>query len=252
MTETLPTVQQPKEIFVLARNPTEMREANAALVVWVNERLRGIEEERSEMQSAYDQAVKAKWRSQPLRRQVLRVEKRLAYYGKIRAALEAGYSIIPNFPVDIFAIRTTRRPVGHRTEDSKKGAWQNTPTLPDQETDAPPLGIGAYVNPGAMETRYEHTFTNAKGEEIVRRTVDADSFADVDFPVAFAKPAIMEAAREAMALKCFDEVGIFKDQAFSRRHGDPMVVGRVRMLGSSYQQTALSFAVAWFLHTEGI
>lgn len=235
------------EIFVLARNPTEMRSANAALLTWVDKRLASVANEGLELSSALDKAVVNKWQTKPLRNAVRRSERRHEYYVKIREALAAGYSIIPNFPIDVFAIRTNRTPRGNNIEATN---WKPTPN--DQETDSPPLGIGAFVSPQTEIQRDSHLVTKKDGSEVTVHEAWAGDWRDVDFPVAFAKPAIMEATREALALKCFDEIGIFKDSAFSRRSGDPMVIGRVRMRTGGYQSTALSFAIAWFLHTESI
>lgn len=49
----------------------------------------------------------------------------------------------------------------------------------------------------------------------------------IDFPVALAKPDVMEAAQAAMALRLFDEMGVAHDANGARR-GDPMILGRFR------------------------
>src|SRR5216684_5598999 len=242
-------VQEPaaeKRLTVFARNPQEMNVAHGQLIKWTLGKLGEIRGEIDELQENLDIAVKNGWRSSTLRRQLGKAKGRVEFYRKVKAALEAGYCIVPNFPIDVFAIRTTReRPLRNK---ARRDDW--TPAISDQRSESPPISEGAYVSPQAEVWKREAKYTDEKKIEHTQITVWAESFVGVDFPFVFAQPEVLHATQQAMVDRVFDELGV--SPARGRPRGDPMVIGRIYAPHGTYSRDskALSFVVAWFLRPD--
>lgn len=236
--ELVPACQ---DIEVTATQPGEMLPAQHQLIDWCKRKCAALEAEKKELDDAYDHAVKQKWKSSVLKAHALRIGKRITYYGKIGAALEAGYCIVPNFPVSLFAIRTDRdKPKKFLTTYR----WRNTH---EQEAGSLPVGDGEYKNPSPVV--FERPVTvKENGVDVQKKEYWAEDFEAVDFPIQMAKPRIMEATTRAMALNIFDEFGILP----SARNKDPLIVGRVKLHGAfkSGEDGRVTFIVAWHLNTN--
>lgn len=247
-----PLVEEPStggtRLTVFARNPQEMSIAQGQLIQWCIAKMGEVRVDLADLQENYEIAVKSGWKHTTLKRQIQKEEGRLAFYEKVKAALEAGYCIVPNFPLDIFAIRTARdRPLRNQAQRQN---W--SPQIDDQRSESPALGEGAYVSTSAQEFETRETTKDAAGTEQVQITRWAESFLGVDFPFAFAQPAVLNATQQAMADKVFDELGVTPTRTQARK-GDPMVIGRIYAPGyARWQRDAksLSFVVAWFLRPD--
>jgi hypothetical protein len=241
--ETMPTA-------VVALTQDQMAAAQATLVAWCDERIAEAETEAREMN---DIGFVAKERGFSANSAAVRERKakaRMVFYGKVRLAIEAGYVIVPNFPVNIFAIRTNRKaPSGEMTRDSyghRDHFEQGAPGLPvgdgrnvsnvaiaDRTTDRVP------VKPGSTEMETEY----------IAWPVDFDDRFELGMPVHLVRPQILESTSEAMEKLLFDEFGLVRDDARMTRSGrakasDPIIVGRIidRRNGRMF-----SFFVAWWL-----
>jgi hypothetical protein len=66
-----------------------------------------------------------------------------------------------------------------------------------------------------------------------------------------AKPQIMHATSDAMALKIFDEIGVIPNY---RRKVDPIIIGAIYRPDATAKQywEPVSFLIAWHLRTETI
>jgi hypothetical protein len=106
------------------------------------------------------------------------------------------------------------------------------------------IGEGEYRNPFPLiET---DTWTNGEGKKETSRT--ATDWDELEFPVTMAKPLIMEATSRAMALQIFDEIGIFPPT----KKEDPVIIGRIHLKKSRYNDRTISFMIAWHLNTNVI
>lgn len=237
-----------RRLTVFARNPQEMNVAQGQLVGWTLAKLGEIRMEELDLKENLEVATKNGWRTTTLKRQLSRTARRLEFYEKVKAALDAGYCIIPNFPIDVFAIRTERgTPVANMERSG--GNWR--PAIGDQQSESPPIGEGAFVAARADVATRQVQVALKDGKQETRVEAWAESFRDVDFPFAFAQPAVLEATQRALVDRVFDELGASPTQA-RRGRGDPMVIGRIYAPHGQYDRNTkcLSFVVAWFLRPD--
>src|SRR5207237_810264 len=99
--------EQPS-IHLVARNPQEMANAQADLRRWLSAKVTETKNELADVRHAHEVAKQNNWSASVLGRQVERAQDRLTFYTKVLEAVEAGYTIIPNFPIDLFAVRIER------------------------------------------------------------------------------------------------------------------------------------------------
>ena len=193
-----------------------------------------------------------------LKNALKRERQSLTFYEKVQDALEAGFYIVPNFPCDVFAIRTEYDASGSATGTRRRDAIAN---LPMQSADVLSSGDGEYRNPapsGRIATEWQRAKSYPKGPTETETVYQAvvDGYREMAFPFAFAKPEVLSATAHAMALKIFDELGVLPS---AKKKSDPMVIGRVirpwqrsRWDSDSNPQRHLSFLVVWWLDTNTI
>jgi hypothetical protein len=234
----LPT---PIDTVFVAKSPMEMAEAQEGLLVWAREKLAHLRSDYDEMEEAYNHARKMKWKASPMRRQMTKIQKHITYYTKVEAALAEGYYLIPNFPVDVVAIRT-RREFPKHYETTERGSLGM-----EQESDASPMGEGTFVSPTPrLDSEYRER-TDHQGKKKLDKWFWPDRFEPFDFPFTVTKPEIIDGTKRAMVKKVFDEIGILPQR--QRRRGDPMIIGQV-VLREGYSEKRLSFLIAWFVDTN--
>jgi hypothetical protein len=237
-TITVPSVEINAEFS--AQTPAEMLECQHGLILWCERKIAAQEGQAAELRGAYEHAVKRKWKSATLKRHADLADKRVSFYKKIKAALEAGYYIVPNFPVTIFAIRTEKK----KPLPMAKIGMHYVPNL-TQDAQVLPQGSGDYKNPVPVTVQsVERLHENRKV-----RDYWADSWDDIEFPTNMAKLHIMEATTKAMEAKIFDELGMLP--ADRKRHPDPILVGHVidpSPVGYGPRKH-VTFMIAWHLDT---
>ena len=107
------TVQQDTDLALVpqfhavAVNATEMKNATAGIKKWLEAKLLSIDAEIVQLQDTLDAAIRHKWKSSGFKSQLQREKQRQLYYQKLLAAIHAGFTIVPNMDVNIFAIRAT-------------------------------------------------------------------------------------------------------------------------------------------------
>jgi len=168
-----------------------------------------------------------------------RTAKRILYYEKIKAAVEAGYLIVPNFPIDVFAVRVQR----HR--QPKVTASYPESSKFDTKPELLPAGEGRYVDDRLFTRDLSHTELREGKERRVGVYVSSD-YDTVDFPVVAVKPAILQATQRAMALNIFDQMGSVQNESGR----DPIVVGQ--LLDPRGNGRRVTFFVAWWLDTASL
>lgn len=240
--------QHGDNLEVSAFTPHEMLNANQALIAWCEQKIAAVKSEASELLAAFKQAVEKKWKSSTLKRHADLAAKRVTFYEKIKVALEEGFYIVPNFPVDLFAIRTERAFPARKLVIGtyKASGWHFK-----QPAQLLPAGEGEYKPTDPLVTT--SVDTHKEGDKTVTKYIEqATEWGDIEFPVQMAKPKIMEAVSRAMALKIFDQFGLFSQTA-----GDPIIVGEIiDPRSAGYQahnnKRRVSFIIAWRLDTKDL
>jgi hypothetical protein len=163
------------------------------------------------------------------------------YYQKLLAAVHAGYTVVPNMPVDIFAIRVKREKPAVGSAIRSETYKPSVPSLNDEQEQRLPVGEGQYKSPIQTTNIERWESKNAKDEIVHHVMQSAVDFADIEFPLAVAHPVVMDATGAAMALKIFDRIGVVRNGS-----GDPIVLGEItRKVG--WQTKTASFLIAWYL-----
>lgn len=231
--QSVPGIELPlpvtADLVVVARNSSEMAQAQQHLVGWVTWKIECEKALLSEADAKLTKAKDMKQRTTTYANRVMVARGSVSFYEKIKFALEAGYCIVPNFPIELLAIRTTKKQPTLRSHTNEQKAM----TLP--------AGEGRYVDPiPKMSIR-----TETDGEES-KRVRYADHFREVTFPASLARIEILEDLDRAQQLKIFDAIGILPS---TRRKPDPMLVGQISHRRGPYSVKTVSFLIAWWIDT---
>jgi hypothetical protein len=227
------------DIELVALSPSDLLAAQTNLVNWCDGKVRTIRTELDDLRDNLRIAKESKWRWQGYASAISRAEKRILFYEKIKAAVGAGYLIVPNFPVDLLAVRVKRSKQREVVSDYQSGAAF------DAKAELLPAGDGRYVDNRLMTTSEQYQGKSYDGtKEVTKTRYRSDDYAEVDFPVQAVKPVILDATRRAMSLKIFDEMGIVQN----RSGRDPIIVGR--LLDPRQTGRVVTFFVAWWLNTS--
>jgi len=233
-------VDEPMDFIVYANNPADMVGAQRSMILWCARKIQAEKLELKEAERNVEAAKAHKWSPAAWGRQVKLIGEKIDFYKKVKVALEAGYYIVPPFPIDIFAIRTNQQ--------TPRGNWKTYKWRDHHEKNAQrlPAGDGRYVSPDPV---LQHTtFPHTKSDKSVVQ-VDhwrAAEFKNADFPFKLAKAEIMNATRAAMALKVFDQMGALP----THRAPDPIICGQILMPHRKGQ--AVTFFVSWWLDTKSM
>jgi hypothetical protein len=240
------------DIEVIAETPQEMKESNNALIAWCEQKIKAMRTDFIELDAAYKAAVARKWKSSVLKRHALMAKKRIEFYHKIQTALVAGFYIVPNFPVHVFAIRTKKN-APLRVLTVTKQSYRPYPSK-DQQTGHLSEGEGDYVSPFPEVEALGKSSTDSRGAPTTEWTTWASHWKEIDFPLCMARPRIMEAVGRAMEIKVFDDLGVLSSSPDRRRGcGDPIIVARLLdPRSTSWNKRFVSFIIAWSLDTRTI
>lgn len=241
-------VEMPMDFTVFATSPADMEAGQRSLILWAARKIMAVKVELTDAQQQLQECVTKKWNTAGWRGMVLKLERKATFYRKIKSALEAGYYIVPPFPVDVFAIRTNK--ISPKAMDSENSDNH------DQRAMILPEGEGRYVDPKPHRDSYTETEqrtinhqTGQKGPKDITYYY-ADEFRDVDFPFKLARAEIKEATVKAMGLKIFDRLGVLPRV----RKPDPIVCGQIIIPNKpTYQYVdpeCITFFVAWWLDTR--
>jgi hypothetical protein len=221
---------------LVALTPQDLAASQAHLKNWCALRLGLERRELADAEQNLVTAKKSKWKSAPFQTRVYSIQKRIRFYEKVQAAVEHGYLVIPDFPIDVFAVRTTAALPQDYVRNYRKDAAE-------VKDSAVPLGEGRYVSDNAITVSVNETEKRADGtkREFVRYFPTA--FQDVEFPVIIAKPYILDATQAARALKIFDRIGLVGPA----KKRDPIVVAQIRdPHGTGYDKRYMTFFIAWW------
>lgn len=219
-------------------------------IPWFDKKIAEAEEDVTELTEAYNKAKRNKWASTTLRNQMKKAISSRTYYQKVRAAILAGYHIIPNFGSDdiqLFAVRKAKEGI-RRAEV----LWWHH--LPDAQDDGLDLGEGEYFGARPFDT----TITRKVGGNEETHKVSIGYLKPIAFPAVMAKPVIMDATSQAFDEKIFDAIGVSPPTRPGRRpkrsshrayDPDPMIIG---FIYDKKNKKRLSFMLAWHLDVASI
>lgn len=227
-----------RDIELSAFEPIEMINSQQQLILWCDSKLIYLKRESHDLNEAYEHAKKNKYKTSLLKSQYERSIKKIAYYEKIKAALLEGYYIVPNFPIQMFAIKTNRKFVKTTSKDRWSDHQQGAIVLS--------IGEGEYKNPFPIVER-ENAIYDGQGKKVQDARSWASDWDTIDFPITMAKPQIMKATTRAMALKIFDRIGVMP----ATRNEDPVIVGQIMQKNGPIVKI-VSFMIAWHLNTNMI
>lgn len=232
---------------LVALAPGEVPAVQAELMDWCTQKMRALGQEYTELLTNLKLARHAKWHSAGVRNAVTRTKKRIQYYQKIRAAVRAGFLVVPNFPIEIFAVRVESQ--GPKAIEASPGDASVA------HAEVLPVGSGRYVDDAQL------TYDNSREEKrpdgtkyTVRRAIPYAYSDDIDFPLIAMKPAVVDATQRAMAKRIFDRIGIVNGRTDGRgRRGDPIVVGQIIDPRSTrWNDRRVTFFIAWWLDTKDL
>lgn len=225
---------------VVAYSPHELMAAQSTVRGWCAENIRRLLAERKEAEANLAQAKQSKWRTAPFSTLVSRCGKRIEFYKKIGKAIKLGYMIVPNFDMDLFAVRTKRFAPRQREHQWRNQFIENGDVLPE--------GEGRYVGNKPEESFYLATEKNRDGKDIeVNRYYPVAFMETIAFPISFVKPQIIAETSKAMGYKLFDQVGVVRG-GYVMRKDDPIIAARI--LDGSQKGKAVTFFVAWWLDKD--
>lgn len=228
---------------LVALTPSDLVPAQHQLATWCHEKILALSRELREQRENLRIAKRAKWRHTGWLNAITRTKARMIHYVKVKQAVEAGYLIVPNFDLDVLAVRVKRETPPPQTSCSSADAGTAKPQL------LPP-GQGRYVDsvlftqnlshdepvegqPG--KTRYVAEYRASRYDEII------------NFPILAIKPLVLAATERAMALQLFDRIGIVRNQ-----RSDPIIVGELLEPSDRFHQRRVSFFIAWWLDMENL
>lgn len=257
-TALVPAMAEPEAVIdmptvhLVARNPAEMQAVQLDLAAWLRTKLKSVRGEIDELSAALSEAAMNGWRIEPLQRQLNKVDGQERFYEKVLLAVEAGYTIVPEFPIDVFAIRVRRKDVTHHYEETKGKRSNPANRIDPQHSDLPAAGLGRYESPVAKMRGQERQEDDGKGGKEIIKCAFTSEWGDIVFPLRAARPLVMNRTAEAMALKVFDQIGICLPvrNAGVTRAPDPLIIGQVLSRKQGYSQKCVSFIIAWYLNLE--
>lgn len=223
------------EQTLVALTPADMAPAQHDLLTWCDGKVAAVQAELRDLETNLELATEHGWKHTTVAAAINRAKKRVLYYEKMKAAVEAGYLIVPNFPIDVFAVRVQRQRQREATS-----AYAYGHAYKEAKAELLPAGEGRYVDEELLTHDESHTETVDGKTKTISRYVSGDYDA-VDFPVIAVKPAVLAATQRAMALKVFDQVGTVTNSVGR----DPIVVGR--LLDPRGNGRCVTFFVAWWL-----
>lgn len=246
---------QGTEIVATASDANELVEAQHATIAKVIEKQRQAEDEMNRANEALEAAGRHPGLSADAAKRIARkAEQRLAFVTKVRAALEAGYLIVPNFRSDPIAVRVkATRTHGHQPQTQN----QYRPPRPfNEKPDVLAVGEGRYVSAQPNSQSYRNDSRQGQPDHWITYPTTLEP--EVTLPAAFVKTSVVERTGAALEKKIFDEISVTADWSGTSGNanwqanvkGDPMVVGRI--IDKSRPNHVLSFLIAWFLDTSVI
>lgn len=254
------------ETHLVATDPVEMQAAQGDLKAWLEGRLTVLERDIIEANAALNEARKNGWATNALTSARNRAVDEETFYNKILAAVEAGYTMIPDFPIEVFAVRRGEEPKAQSQTFIGPLNASNTHLSHPIPSDSAPVGIGDYRNPLPATwdvTRENKLATPENKQPRYYTTVTRYSHpaAPISFPSKSARSPVMRATAKAMKEKTFDQLGVClpttavaggRQVQRGARAGDPLIIGQIVGKRVGGRQKVASFIIAWYLNLNDL
>ncbi len=235
------TTELARDTQLVALTPMDLIPAQSQLIQWCLAKIRSLAMDLREQRDNLRQAKTMKWKHSAWATAVRKTQARMVYYAKIKSAVTAGYLIVPNFDVDVVAVRV-RRSDPCVCVDERHATAELLP---------PPAG--RYVADKLLGVNEKRTLPD--GKTTVTDFCCQEFNSEIHFPVQLVKPVVLAATDRAMALRLFDRIGVVR----GGRKSDPIVVGQIidPRTPTAYGQRqnnprCLSFFIAWWLDTRDL
>lgn len=232
------------DIVVVARNSAEMAQARTRLVAWATDK---VAEEKTLLKDAEEKFELAKKMHQAragYAKIVAEHREGVTFYEKVKVALEHGYCIVPNFPVELLAVRTTD------VEPDYAESLNRWTSAFDVEPMRLPAGMGHYVGPNAKVSSKKRTDIGKDNKPVIQTVHYTSGFRPVTFPARLAKMEILEDLGRAQRVKVFDSIGMLPK--VKRNPPDPMLIGQIHQRLGPYSTKTISFMIAWWIDTASL
>lgn len=232
------------DIVVVARNSAEMAQARTRLVAWATDK---VAEEKALLKGAEEKFELAKKMHQAragYAKIVAEHREGVVFYEKVKVALEHGYCIVPNFPIELLAVRT------NAVEPDYAESLNNWTASFDVDPMRLPAGMGNYVGPAAKVSTKKRTDLDKDGKPVIKTVRYTSGFRPVTFPARLAKMEILEDLGRAQRVKVFDSIGMLPK--VRRNPPDPMLIGQIHQRLGPYSTKTISFMIAWWIDTASL
>lgn len=240
MTEQALVKAAEQNLSLVALSPSEMPATQAALGEWCLQKCAELKRELADLEEHALIAAGNGWKLRGLNASISRTEKRIVYYSKMKDAVDAGFLMVPNFPVTLLAVRVKSAKM--RTTESEYSISSRF----DAKPELLPTGEGGYVDERVFHSNESYDTPDGKGgTKHVTRYVSGEYDAP-DFPFAMVKPAVLQRTQEAMARRIFDTIGMVEN----RSGRDPIMVGQ--LLDPRGNDRRVTFFLAWWLNTRDL
>lgn len=233
-------METPEEIDqqLVALTPADMGPAQASLVDWCGRKVAAVQAELTDLDANLAIAAEAGVKCGAFLAAARRARQRVTYYEKIQQALQAGYLIVPNMPVDVFAVRVNRS----KQPESVKDHSAHFPATPQLL----PAGEGRYVDEALTHTVETYEGKDWQDKPVTKERYHSADYDQIDFPVTLVKPVVLAAAQRALADKLFDQLGVVQNNAGQ----DPIIVGQ--LIDPRGNGRRCTFFIAWWLNTRDL
>lgn len=233
-------IDQPTEqdLDLVALAPSDLAPTQQALSGWCDEKMGALVRELADLDEHLLIASANGWKLRGLQASINRTQKRITYYEKMRAAVEAGYLMVPNFPVTVLAVRVAR--AKQRPSFSRYG--RHFPAT----AELLPAGSGRYVDEALFSSDLSHQESDGKGGTKTVTQYMSGEYDEPDFPYHLMKPTVLAKTQQAMALKLFDQIGMVQNTAGR----DPIMVGQ--LIDPRGNDRRATFFIAWWLNTRDL
>lgn len=239
-----------QHVQLAATDAASMAMGQEHMVEFFIGRLREAEAEVAEAERNVETAENCGFQMGSFKRHLSLARRMVRFYEKCSVVVKAGHALVPNFPADVFAVRTDR---DKPKAKERYNQWQPGNAAFIVDTVDLSLGEGEYVDSdplvdGRIDSQWKKD--EKTGEWKSNTFWKAIEFQDVHFPDSTRNSDVMIAVHQAMDLKAFDDFGVLPDRR--ERQQDPIIVGRVKDPRRHRSHLPLCFMVAWYVDTRTI
>lgn len=230
------------ETLIVATNPTELADAQHRMIADVDAKLKLAIAEAHEAKDMSNNMLAARLSPSQAKAIHKRATERCGYLARVKAALEAGYCMMPDMPGTVIAVRSART-----TPSPSAKRWMTwSSNIPDERATANlETGEGEYISPRQQLEEEKFPVKNHKGEMEDKTHYRALSLRAPDgIDRRFMRPRVVKQLTAAMEHRIFDEIVCVSPANTRRTSRDPIVLGRV-VSG----RTVSAFLIAWFVDT---